>query len=116
MSPPEMRENRPLLDKPASVGTFVQPTAGEVAEVTERTALLTKKEQHSAEHKKDAHFRNIDGRGFWILFSTIIFVSSIPLNGQGLGTCVQIPRQASVSVERQPVATASRCHSHLTPA
>ncbi|KPI38653.1 putative transporter [Cyphellophora attinorum] len=73
MSPPEMRENRPLLDTPASVGTFAQPTAGEVAEVTERTALLTKKEQHSEGHKKDAHFRNIDGRGFWILFSTIIF-------------------------------------------
>lgn len=73
-----MRETRPSLDTPASVGGFIQPAAGEVAEVTERTALLTKKEYDHARGiketiRKDVHFRNIDARNFWALFGTIIF-------------------------------------------
>ena len=76
MSAPEMREVRPLFDTPASVGAFVQPGAGQVAEVTERTALLTKKEHDLLDvptRPKAVHFRNMEERDFWILFLTIIF-------------------------------------------
>lgn len=80
MAPPEMREttNRPLLDSSTAQGPFVQPGAGQVEEVTERTALLTRKAEligqpESEPVRKEEHFRNIDKRTFWILFATIIF-------------------------------------------
>ncbi|ETN42236.1 uncharacterized protein HMPREF1541_04177 [Cyphellophora europaea CBS 101466] len=79
MSVPEMRETRPLID--SVPGPFVQPAAGEVEEVTERTALLIKKESGATPIKihnnKDVHFRNISQKDFWILFGTIIFGNTV---------------------------------------
>lgn len=80
MSPPEMRETRPLIDNAPAPGLFVQPAAGQVEQVTERTALLTNKETETALPQvpdRNVHFRDIDRRRFWILFGTMIFGNTI---------------------------------------
>lgn len=80
MSPPEMQETRPLFDSAPAQGPFVQSSAGEIQEVTERTALLTNKEIETANpvvSGKNIHYHNIDGKRFVLLFVTIACVNTV---------------------------------------
>ena len=67
---------RPLVDPTATLGPHVEPAAGQVEGVTERSALLSKKTLEPLP-EKNVHYRNIDGTHFRILFASIIFGNTI---------------------------------------
>jgi MFS family permease len=80
MAPPEMRKTRPIIDSAPAPGVFVQPTAGECEDVTERTVLLTKKEPErplTPSSDKVEHFHGIERKQFTLLFLTIVFGNTI---------------------------------------